>query len=376
MCMKEEAGFDKILLISSLALVCIGIIMVYSASAVLAADRFHDGCFFLKRQALFAFVGLLVMIVASKVNHHFYGKIVYIILGVSCVSLIAVLIPGIGVEVGGATRWLKVGGVSVQPSEFAKIALIVYLAYSLAKNEGNIKKFSVGVLPHLIILGIVMSLIVEQPDMGTAVCIGVVALILLFAAGVRIFHLSLTLLLASPILYFLIANNDYRRQRILAYLNPWEYHADSGFQLIQSWYAFGSGGILGRGLGDGKAKLFFLPELHTDFIFSVIGEELGLIGVLAVLFVFFIFIFRGIRMAIQSSDLFSTYLALGITTMVGLQATIHMGVTMGLLPTKGITLPFVSYGGSSLLTNFTGLGILLNISSKTRRSKRGQEHPS
>lgn len=365
--MKERARFDNILLVSTLVLVGTGIVMVYSASAIMALDRFNDEYFFLKKQVLFALLGILVMVVVTRINHQFYRKIVYVILGISFVSLIVVLLPGIGTKVGGSTRWLKIGGFSIQPSEFAKLALIIYLAYSLAKKEKDIKRFSIGIFPHLIITGIMLSLIIKQPDMGTAVCIGLVVFILLFAAGIRLSHLSLTFLLAAPVVYFLIANIGYRRQRILAYLNPWEYPTDSGFQLIQSWYAFGSGGILGQGLGDGKQKLFFLPEPHTDFVFSVIGEELGLIGVLLVLLVFFIFVYRGIRIAIRASDLFSTYLALGITTLVGLQATIHMGVTMGLLPTKGIPLPFISYGGSSLLTNLIGLGILLNISSQIRR---------
>jgi len=365
--MKAAEGFDRILLVCALALVITGIVMVYSASAIVALYRFDDGHFFLKRQALFLFFGIVIMAVVTRIDHQVYRKFSYIILCMSFASLIAVLIPGIGVKVGGSTRWLRLMGFTIQPSEFAKLALIIYLAYSLAKKERDIKKFTIGVLPHLIIVGIMLCLIVKQPDMGTAVCIGTIAFILLFAAGVRLYHLSLIFLLFTPIIYFLIVKTGYRLQRVLAYLNPWKYPTDSGFQLIQSWYAFGSGGILGRGLGDGKQKLFFLPEPHTDFILSVIGEELGLVGVLLILALFFIFFYRGIKIALSTSDLFSTYMAIGITVLVGLQATIHMGVTTGLLPTKGISLPFISYGGSSLLTNLIGLGILLNISSKTER---------
>jgi len=367
MWVKGKAKFDNILLISTLLLVFTGIIMVYSASAIIALDRFNNEYFFLRRQAIFALLGILIMVVIARIDHQFYRKIAYPILGISLISLVAVLLPGIGVKIGGATRWLKIMGLSIQPSEFAKLALIIYMAYSLAKKKNNIKRFSVGVLPHLIISGIMLALIVKEPDMGTAMCIGTVAFILLFAAGVRMHHLSLTFLLVAPIIYYLIVNFGYRLQRILTFLNPWEYPTNSGFQIIQSLYAFGSGGVFGQGLGGGKQKLFYLPEPHTDFIFSVIGEELGLVAVLLVLVVFLVIIYRGIRIAILSSDLFSTYLALGITTMIGLQATIHMGVTMGLLPTKGISLPLISYGGSSLLVSLIGLGILLNISSKTKK---------
>ncbi|MFH1624244.1 MAG: putative lipid II flippase FtsW [Pseudomonadota bacterium] len=365
--MKERAGFDYIVLFVTLVLVSIGIVMVYSASAIIASERFNDGYFFLRKQIFFALLGILIMIGVARINHQFYGKIAYVLLGISFVSLIAVLVPGIGVTVGGSTRWLKLGVFSVQPSEFAKLAVIIYIAYSLAKKEDNIKKFSVGLLPHMIITGIMLSLIVKQPDMGTAVCIGAIVFTLLFAAGVRLSHLSLTVLLTAPIIYFLISNIGYRRQRILAFLDPWEYPTDSGFQIIQSLYAFGAGGLFGRGLGGGKQKLFYLPEPYTDFIFSVIGEELGLIGVLFILVAFLILIYRGIRIAIRVSDSFSTYLALGITTLIGLQASVHMGVTVGLLPTKGISLPFISYGGSSLLTSLIGLGILLNISSQIKK---------
>lgn len=365
--MRGKSGFDYILLLFTLLLVGTGIVMVYSSSAIMASGKFNDGYFFLKKQILFAVVGILMMICVARIDHQLYRKIAYLILGISLLSLIAVLIPGIGTKVGGSTRWLKIGPFSIQPSEFAKLALIIYLASSLAKKEKNIKKFSVGILPHLIITGIMLSLIIKQPDMGTSICIAAIVFTLLFAAGVRLSHLSLILLSAAPLVYFLIANIAYRRQRILSFLNPWGDPSDSGFQIIQSFYAFGSGGLFGRGLGEGKQKLFYLPEPHTDFIFSVIGEELGLVGIFLILAAFFIFVYRGISTAIRSSDLFSTYLALGITVLIGLQATIHMGVTLGLLPTKGITLPFISYGGSSLIVNLIGLGILLNISSKMKK---------
>ncbi|MFH2013070.1 MAG: putative lipid II flippase FtsW [Pseudomonadota bacterium] len=365
--MREKLRFDYILLISTLLLVGTGIVMVYSSSAIMASGRFNDGYFFLKKQILFATVGVLMMVGVARINHQLYSKAAYMILGISLISLIAVLIPGIGVKVGGSTRWLKLGPFSIQPSEFAKLAMIIYLASSLAKKEKNIKKFSVGILPHLIITGIMLSLILTQPDMGTSICIAAVVFILLFAAGVRLSHLSMIMLSAAPIVYFLIANTDYRRQRILSFLNPWADPTDSGFQIIQSFYAFGSGGLFGRGLGEGKQKLFYLPEPHTDFIFSVIGEELGLVGILFITAVFFIFIYRGIKTAFLSSDLFSTYLALGITVLIGVQAIIHMGVTVGLLPTKGIPLPFISYGGSSLVVNLISLGILLNISSQAKK---------
>lgn len=365
--MRQHSGFDNILLIATLMLVGIGIVMVYSASAIIAEDRFNNEYFFLKRQALFAFISIVIMFIVTRIDHQFYKKTAYIILAISIVSLILVLIPGIGLKIGGSTRWFRIAAISIQPSEFAKLGLIIYLACSLSKKDKNIKTFSVGVLPHLIITGIILSLIMLQPDMGTALCLGAIMFTMLFASGVRLSHLSLIVISASPVIYFLIINKAYRLERWMAFLNPWKYPTDSGFQVIQSLCAFGSGGIFGRGLGDGKQKLFYLPEPHTDFIFSVIGEELGLIGVLFIISIFSVFIYRGIMIAIRSSDLFSVYLALGITTLIGLQAVIHLGVTMGLLPTKGITLPYISYGGSSLLTNMIALGILLNISSHVKK---------
>ncbi|MDY6854343.1 MAG: putative lipid II flippase FtsW [Thermodesulfobacteriota bacterium] len=365
--MRQHKGFDNILLIATLMLVGIGIVMVYSASAIIAEDRFNNEYFFLKRQAAFAFISIVIMFIVTKIDHQFYKSTAYVILGISITSLILVLVPGVGSKIGGSTRWFRIAAISIQPSEFAKLGLIIYLAYSLSKKKKGIKTFSVGVLPHLIITGIIFLLIMQQPDMGTALCLGVIMFTMLFASGVRLSHLSLILISVSPVIYFLIINKAYRLERWTAFLNPWKDPADSGFQVIQSLYAFGSGGIFGRGLGDGKQKLFYLPEPHTDFIFSVIGEELGLIGVLIVIGIFLIFIYRGIMIAIRSSDLFSIYLALGITTLIGLQAIIHLGVTMGLLPTKGIPLPYISYGGSSLLTNMIGLGILLNISSQVKK---------
>ncbi|MDY7033472.1 MAG: putative lipid II flippase FtsW [Thermodesulfobacteriota bacterium] len=364
---KKKTGIDNTLLICGLLLVSTGIVMVYSSSAIVAQEKFQNEYYFLKKQILFALVGILMMVIVSKVDHRVYKKIPYLFLGMSFVSLIAVLLPGIGITAGGSTRWLSLGMISIQPSEFAKLALIIYLAYSLAKKDQTIKKFSVGVLPHLIISGIMLALIIIEPDMGTAMCIGAVVCILLFVAGVRIGHLFLIFLFTIPLVYFLIFNTPYRRQRIFAFLNPWEYANDSGFQVIQSLYAFGSGGIFGRGLGDGKQKLFYLPETHTDFIFSVIGEELGLLGVIVILVIFAFLIYRGIMISVRTPDLFSMYLALGITSLIGLQAIIHMGVTLGLLPTKGIPLPLVSYGGSSLLTSLVALGILMNISSFARK---------
>ena len=363
---KEKAGFDYILLFSTLILVGTGIVMVYSASAILAEDRFGNGYFFLKRQALFAVIGIALMILISRINDQFYRRFVYVILFLSFASLVFVLLPGIGITNGGSTRWLKIATFSLQPSEFAKLALIIYLAYSLSKKGKGIKTFSIGVLPHIIITGFMLTLIIKQPDMGTAICIGAVVFTLLFVSGVRLYHLLLILSFTVPIIYLLIVHFPYRLRRWLAFINPWEDPFGSGFQAIQSLYAFGLGGASGQGLGDGKQKRFFLPEPHTDFIFSVIGEELGLIGVLLVLIAFFVFIYRGIRIAIRTSNLFSTYLVLGITVLIGLQAIMHMGVTMALLPTKGIPLPFISYGGSSLLTNLIGLGILLSVSSRIK----------
>jgi cell division protein FtsW len=289
------------------------------------------------------------------------------LLGATALMLLMVLIPGLGSSKGGATRWFQLGPVAFQPSELAKLSLIIYLAYSLDKKQANIKSFSIGILPHLIISGALLSLIMLEPDFGTTVTLGTILFLMMFLAGVNLGHLGYLLGTALPVFYLVMMGAEYRVKRLTTFLHPWDDPARGGFQIIQSWVAFYSGGIFGQGLGGGRQKLFYLPEAHTDFVFSVLGEELGLIGVLATLGLYVAFVLRGIKVSRGAADLFGCLLGLGITSWIGLQTAINLAVVTGLLPTKGLVLPFLSYGGTSLLVALCGVGILLNISSSRGR---------
>lgn len=363
---KKQTGarYDYMILIPVIFLVGLGLVLVYSSSSHLAAHRLGDSYFYLKRQAMFCVLGLGLMVLAKNIPFSLYQKLVYPLLLVSLCLLILLFIPGFGYKVGGASRWLRCGEFSFQPSELAKLSLVMYMAYSMSKKGSNMESFSKGLLPHLIVAGTFMSLIVLQPDLGTAVILGCWTLIVLFVGGVRLTHLFSVLILFTPVLLMLVWRADYRLKRWLAFINPWDDPRGIGFQIIHSFLAFGSGGIFGAGLGNSKQKLFYLPEPHTDFIFSIAGEELGFLGVACIVVLFAILIMRGIKVAVKAPDLYSSHLALGLTCFIGLQVLINMGVVMGLLPTKGLTLPLISYGGSSLIANLLGIGILLNISSR------------
>jgi len=366
--MRERAQYDLPLLILTISLMGIGIVIVYSASAILAVDKFGDGYYFLKKQALFGAFAVVMMIVMMKVPYVLLKRLAYPILGVSLMLLLLLLIPGIGYRVGGSTRWIRLFNLSFQPSEFAKLALIIFLAHFLEKKGDRMKTFSTGFLPVLIISGAMIYLVMLQPDFGVALFLTAMVLVLLFVGGARVSYLAGSILASIPIVYLLISQVDYRYNRIIGFLKPWEDSSRSSFQIVQSLLALGSGGLFGTGLGGGSQKLFFLPAPHTDFIFSVIGEELGMVGATITLGLFALFTIRGIRIALLAEDPFGTLLSLGITAMISMQAIINMGVVLGLLPTKGLTLPFISYGGTSLLINAMGVGILLNISSKARRT--------
>ncbi len=361
---EKVAGYDYMLLIPTLLLMAFGLVAVYSASSFLAEHKMGDSYYYLKKQGTFCLVGLFFFICAKNLPSSFYRKIVYPILVVSLFLVALSLVPGIGTRVGGASRWLRFAGYSFQPSELAKLALALYVAYSIAKKGTEMGSFSRGLLPHLAVAGAYMTLILLQPDLGTTIIIGSWLLIILFVGGVRIVHLVGLVLLSLPVLLWLVWKADYRLKRWWAFLNPWEDPRGLGFQIIHSFLAFGSGGVLGVGLGNGKQKLFYLPEPHTDFILSIVGEELGLLGVTMIVLLFGVLVTRGIQIALDASDLFSSYLALGISCFLGLQVIINMGVVLGLLPTKGLTLPFISYGGSSLLVTLIGIGILCSISGR------------
>jgi cell division protein FtsW len=365
---KKLEGYDFIILMMVVTLTCFGIVMVYSASSIMAAKRFHDSFYFLKRQGLFALLGIGVMIAAMLTDYHFWRKYAVPILLISLAGLVLVLIPGLGSKIGGSSRWIKLPGFSLQPSEPAKIAFIMYLAYSLDKKQEKVQFFSTGFLPYMLVLALLLGLLLLQPDLGASITLAGVAMVMLFVAGTRPRYLLSMVLVAMPVLTYLVLHADYRRRRILAFLNPWEDPTNTGFQIIQSWIGFGAGGILGQGLGEGKQKLFYLPEAHTDFIFSVVGEELGLLGVLVIAAIFLLLVMRGIRVALLAEDDFGRFLAFGITILLGFEAFVNMGVVTGLLPTKGLALPFISYGGSSLLISLFAVGVLLNISTRTRRA--------
>jgi cell division protein FtsW len=264
--------------------------------------------------------------------------------------------------VGGARRWIRFPGVSIQPAEIAKFTWVVYLAYSLAKKREKVASFSIGFLPHLLLGGVLVVLCMAQPDFGSAVELLVLLFVLLFAAGTKLSYLVGSVLLALPLAYHAVAHSPYRLARITAFLDPWAHRHDVGYQVAQSLISVGSGGFFGLGLGESRQKLFFLPEAHTDFIFSIVGEELGLFGAAVTVLLYAVIVWRGTRAALRASETFGTYLGLGLTALLGVQAVVNMSVAMGMLPTKGLTLPFVSYGGCSLVVSMTAAGALLSLS--------------
>ena len=358
-------GYDPVLLISVMLLIGIGLVAVYSASSILAEARYGDHYYFLKRQTIFCLFGVMLMILAKNINYLFYRKLVYVLLGLSLLLLVLLLVPGLGIKVGGAQRWIKFGFISLQPSEAAKLSLAIFMAYSMSKNVEHMGTFFNGLLPHLLIAAIVIALILLQPDLGTAIIIGMWVLILLFIGGVHLGQLLVLLGLMTPAVFYLISHTAYRLHRWWAFLNPWEDPHGFGFQIIHSFLAFGSGGLAGVGLGNSKQKLFYLPEPHTDFVAAIIAEEAGFIGISILLILFALIVIRGIKIALNAPDLFGTYLALGISCMLAVQVMVNMGVVMALLPTKGLTLPFISYGGSSLVISLISMGVLMSISRKT-----------
>lgn len=355
--------YDLVILLMVVALTSFGIVMVYSASSVMAAKVFSDGAFFLKRQAIYAAIGLLFALVAMKVDYRHLRKFAVPLLLLCIVLLVLVLIPGIGAKIKGASRWIRFPGFNFQPSEFAKIGLIIYMAYSLEKKYDRIKSLSYGFLPYIVVLVVMLALILKQPDLGAALTLAGVTVMMLFAAGTRLVFLLGTVMVAAPFVAFLVYHSAYRLRRIKAFMNPEQDPTGIGWQIIQSKYAFGGGGFFGQGLGEGKQKLFYLPEAHTDFILSVVGEELGFAGVIVIIGMFLVLVHRGMRIAAAAEEPFGRFLAFGISVLFGIEASVNMGVVTGLLPTKGLALPFISYGGSSLVISLVAAGILLNISS-------------
>lgn len=356
--------FDYTLFLTTMLLVGIGLTMVYSSSAILAREKFGDDYLFLKREAFYIGIGFVALLAGKNIPLIWYRRYVYPLLALACVLLFLVHVPGLGFTSRGATRWLNVAGFSFQPTEFAKIALVFFMAYALAKKQDKVKYFGTGFLPPMLISLGIIGLVLLGKDLGNAALMIATVLALFYVAGARPSYLIAEILLALPAFYLLVASVDYRRRRILAFLDPWEHRREEGFQLIQSFLAFQVGGLMGVGLGEGRQKLFYLPEAHTDFIFSVIAEEVGLLGALIVMGLFVLWIFRAFAISWHAPDHYTRYLALGLTMIIGWLAFFNMAVVMGLLPTKGIPLPFISYGGTSLVMCLFAVGILLNISTQ------------
>ena len=343
-------------------LIAIGLVMIYSSSAIYAMQEMGDPAYFLNRHIMFLVLGIIPTIFVMTFDYRDLRKIVKPLLVITIILLVFVLIPGIGKSTYGARRWFRIGPINFQPSELAKLTVLFYVADFLARKKSKVSSFVEGFLPLVMVLAVSALLIVKQPDLGNTVLIASVILIMMFVAGANVLHIGILTLLSMPILYYLIARVPYRLKRIIAFLDPWQDSQGIGFQLSQSQIALGSGGIFGVGPGHSVQKLFYLPAAHTDFILSIIGEEFGLVGTLLIVVLFAAFIWQGARIAKRTTDPFGYYLAVGIVSMLGLQAVVNIGVSIGAFPTKGLPLPFISYGGSALIFNLIAVGLLLNIS--------------
>jgi cell division protein FtsW len=362
--MPRKMSPDYWLFLVVLVLLGLGVVMVYSASAILATDRFRDAHFFLKKQLFWAVLGLGVMWGVMAIDYRKWRPLVSPLLALAFVLLVLVLVPPFGQSINGTRRWLRWGPISVQPTELAKLVLVVYLADFLARRHAVIGNLWRGILPPLMVTGGVAGLVLLQPDLGSAVAIVGVVLCMIFVAGARLAHLGMIGGLAVPVVALAVYMAPYRLRRVLTFLDPWADPRGAGFQIIQSYLALGGGGLVGRGLGESKQKLFYLPEPHTDFIFAVLGEELGFLGALATVVLFGILLWRGIRIGLRVADPFGALVAFGVTALLVNQAVVNLGVVVGVFPTKGLPLPFVSSGGSSLLVAMAAVGLLLNVSQR------------
>lgn len=355
----EARPLDLWLLAALLGLLVIGSIEVFSSSAVYALKKHGDSLYFLKRQLAWLTLGFGSLVLANMGDYRWLRRWTYPLLLASITLLIGVL--AFGATLNGARRWFMLGPLSFQPVEVAKLSLICYLAYSLSKKADKVKTFSIGFVPHLLVCGLMMALLLKQPDLGSSIILGATTLTMLFVAGTKISYIALAVLAAAPLAYSMIIGTPWRLQRFMAYFNPEAYKQGVAYQVVQAQIGIGSGGSTGTGLGLGRQQLGYMPEGHSDFIMSSVGEELGFLGICLVLFLFGVLIWRGIVAAWHARDAFGSYLAFGITLNFAYQALINTGVVLGLLPAKGLTLPFVSYGGSSLMVSMYFAGLLLNV---------------
>lgn len=361
----KKKHMDYFLFISVILISIFGIIMIYSASSIWAEFKYQDAFKYVKQQGLFFVIGILAMLFASKIDLEFLRKKANLILGICFILLVLVLIPGIGTVRNGSRSWFGIGGLGVQPSEFAKLGLIIFASKYLARNQKSMGDIKKGALPIFLVIGIFFVLIMLEPDFGTAMVMALTLIALIFASGLKIsFFVKLGVLGLAGIVALIIAA-PYRMARIVSFLNPWSDPLGSGYQIIQSLYAIGPGGLLGQGFLNSRQKHFYLPEPQTDFIFSIISEEFGFLGVLIVCGFFFFIFYRMLRIALRSNDLFSKYLAFGLASLLFIQAALNLAVVVGLIPVTGVTLPFFSYGGSSLLISMISVGLVLNVSRRT-----------
>ncbi|MBI5409022.1 MAG: putative lipid II flippase FtsW [Nitrospirae bacterium] len=373
----------KGVIISVVMLVCIGILMVYSSTVLMSMRKYGNSFHYLLNHVFTVFVGIIAMIVLSRLDYQglrrplfhiakFRVSSVHVLMAIALISLFLVFVPGVGVSANGARRWLRLWPTTFQPSEFVKLVMVIFLADYMDKNLHRMKDVRYGILIPVGVMLSFQGVIIFQPDFGAVMSLGILTIGLMILGGVRLRYIGCMLLLAVPVAYKLAASASYRVKRITCFTDPWKEPLGCGFQLVQSFIAFGNGGISGLGLGGSKQKLYFLPEVHTDFIFSLIGEELGLIGAAAVLVLFLYFFIKGVKIANKTKDSFGYFLTLGLTLMIGVQVLINFAVTTGLMPTKGLPLPFISYGGSSLLINLAAVGILISISRKNESRTESQ----
>jgi cell division protein FtsW len=352
---------DTLLFFSIASLVAIGLVMIFSASSAVALVEHHDVAYYAKRQIVWLVVGLVIAYGAYRLDYHQLKRWAPYLLIFSILSLLAVLVPHVGFAVNGARRWIGASSVSFQPSEFAKLSLVVYLAAMLATRGERIVSLVRGLFPLCIPVVIMAVLVLKEPDMGTASLLVMIAFAMFFAAGARITHLFAILLATTPAVIVEVLASPYKRERVFAFLNPWKDPQNAGFHIVQSLLALGSGGIFGLGLGGSRAKFFYLPEQYTDFIFSILGEELGLIGALAVVILFIVFGYRAIKIAIAAPDRFGFFLVIGCVSIVVIQAFVNIGVVTSSWPVTGVPLPFISFGGSSLIVNLVAVALIANV---------------
>ncbi len=362
---RRRKPSDSIIMFSATTLLAIGVVMVFSSSSVRALQDYGDAYYFLKKQLMWSAIAAFGMALASGVDYWQYRRLIAPAFAMNILLLVLVLIPGVGIVSHGARRSLGVGPLTMNPAEVMKITWILFLSTYLSANREKLRLFFSGLCPYLVGAGAIFVLVYKEPDLGTALAIAGTTFVVLFSAGARLFHLTGLALASIPAFLWAAMSEEYRRARLFAFLDPWADPMKSGYHIIQSLYALGSGGLFGMGLGSGRQKMLFLPEAHTDFIFAVLGEEMGFVGALAVLSLFFLLAWRGYRVAMNAPDAMSCIMATGITTMIALQAIINIGVVTASMPITGIPLPFVSYGGSSLVFTMAGVGILLNISRYT-----------